>query len=478
MYPVDFTDPSVFNLPPTSPQSYRSLPPSPHPFLLAVPAAVSPFEALSPISDSFPEGCYPSSSLLKISPVPTPRVIQESGDGEEVSTECLSGGNDHCVSQGSNEPRPKGRGMIWEEFRTPPKFGCELPGPKRPGFRRPDEERHSTSKADNASSRFLNHERYNESNTTLRSSVLPTNTQSTDKATSVFQHFVQNNDPQPTRPTHSPPVMRILLRQEPSLPFPAAPMALQPTVPAIPASFVSLRQLPTTLTHHQPPVFAPSSKRTCLKSISPSHSFHLRSPFEGPLCRSIIQHRLQQDSPPSSDSPSTPSFSSFNSLESPISPPPVSSLKVDVDFFAKYYRVLHLAKLARKLDTNTAPLEEIVRKSDLILSLAQELLPAETEIGNQLKHIKNEFLLLRSRKIYIEAIMRKEDALRLGNSLSFFSIGDQTNTFDGFLLSVYQSLNSQYETVKGADSGSAECFQLMEQIALTARIKQIDAIYP
>ncbi|MDE3045749.1 MAG: hypothetical protein KGJ02_03800 [Verrucomicrobiota bacterium] len=38
-----------------------------------------------------------------------------------------------------NEPRPKGRGMIWEEFRTPPKFGCELPGPKGPGFRRPDE---------------------------------------------------------------------------------------------------------------------------------------------------------------------------------------------------------------------------------------------------------------------------------------------------------------------------------------------------
>ncbi|MDE3046358.1 MAG: phenylalanine--tRNA ligase subunit beta [Verrucomicrobiota bacterium] len=38
------------------------------------------------------------------------------------------------------EPRPKGRGMIWEEFRTPPKFGCELPGPKGPGFRRPDED--------------------------------------------------------------------------------------------------------------------------------------------------------------------------------------------------------------------------------------------------------------------------------------------------------------------------------------------------
>ncbi|MDE3046552.1 MAG: hypothetical protein KGJ02_07935, partial [Verrucomicrobiota bacterium] len=26
----------------------------------------------------------------------------------------------------TNEPRPKGRGMIWEEFRTPPKFGCEM----------------------------------------------------------------------------------------------------------------------------------------------------------------------------------------------------------------------------------------------------------------------------------------------------------------------------------------------------------------
>ncbi|MDE3046298.1 MAG: hypothetical protein KGJ02_06615 [Verrucomicrobiota bacterium] len=38
-----------------------------------------------------------------------------------------------------HEPRPKGRGMIWEEFRTPPKFGCELPGPKGPGFRRPHE---------------------------------------------------------------------------------------------------------------------------------------------------------------------------------------------------------------------------------------------------------------------------------------------------------------------------------------------------
>ncbi|MDE3046194.1 MAG: hypothetical protein KGJ02_06080 [Verrucomicrobiota bacterium] len=30
--------------------------------------------------------------------------------------------------------------MNWEEFRTPPKFGCELPSPKGPGFRRPDEE--------------------------------------------------------------------------------------------------------------------------------------------------------------------------------------------------------------------------------------------------------------------------------------------------------------------------------------------------
>jgi len=31
-------------------------------------------------------------------------------------------------------PRPKGRGMIWEGFRTPPKFGFELPGPKGPKF--------------------------------------------------------------------------------------------------------------------------------------------------------------------------------------------------------------------------------------------------------------------------------------------------------------------------------------------------------
>ena len=36
------------------------------------------------------------------------------------------------------EPRPKGRGMIWEEFRTPPKFGFELPGPEGPGFWKPD----------------------------------------------------------------------------------------------------------------------------------------------------------------------------------------------------------------------------------------------------------------------------------------------------------------------------------------------------
>jgi hypothetical protein len=36
------------------------------------------------------------------------------------------------------EPRPKGRGMIWEEFRDPPKFGCEIPGPEGPGFWRPD----------------------------------------------------------------------------------------------------------------------------------------------------------------------------------------------------------------------------------------------------------------------------------------------------------------------------------------------------
>jgi hypothetical protein len=28
--------------------------------------------------------------------------------------------------------------MIWEEFRDPPKFGCEKPGPEGPGFWRPD----------------------------------------------------------------------------------------------------------------------------------------------------------------------------------------------------------------------------------------------------------------------------------------------------------------------------------------------------
>ena len=43
------------------------------------------------------------------------------------------------VNPSIHEPRPKGRGMIWEEFRTPPKFGFELPGPKGPGFLLPDE---------------------------------------------------------------------------------------------------------------------------------------------------------------------------------------------------------------------------------------------------------------------------------------------------------------------------------------------------
>ncbi len=40
---------------------------------------------------------------------------------------------------GNYEPRPKGRGMIWEEFRTPPKFGFELPGPEGSGFWKPDQ---------------------------------------------------------------------------------------------------------------------------------------------------------------------------------------------------------------------------------------------------------------------------------------------------------------------------------------------------
>jgi hypothetical protein len=38
-----------------------------------------------------------------------------------------------------NEPRPEGRGMIWEEFRTPPKSGCEISGPENLSFWRPDE---------------------------------------------------------------------------------------------------------------------------------------------------------------------------------------------------------------------------------------------------------------------------------------------------------------------------------------------------
>ena len=38
----------------------------------------------------------------------------------------------------SLEPRPKGRGMIWEELRTPPKIGTKLPGPEGPGFLLPD----------------------------------------------------------------------------------------------------------------------------------------------------------------------------------------------------------------------------------------------------------------------------------------------------------------------------------------------------
>ncbi|MDE3046519.1 MAG: hypothetical protein KGJ02_07755 [Verrucomicrobiota bacterium] len=60
-----------------------------------------------------------------ISRSPTiPGVVQESGDGKEAPAECPSGASDHCVSQGASE------------------------------------ERHSTGKADNASSRFLNHERY------------------------------------------------------------------------------------------------------------------------------------------------------------------------------------------------------------------------------------------------------------------------------------------------------------------------------
>ncbi|MDE3046663.1 MAG: hypothetical protein KGJ02_08515, partial [Verrucomicrobiota bacterium] len=50
---------------------------------------------------------------------------QESGDGKEAPAEYPSGASDHCVSQGASE------------------------------------EGYSPGKADDASSRFLNHERYN-----------------------------------------------------------------------------------------------------------------------------------------------------------------------------------------------------------------------------------------------------------------------------------------------------------------------------
>jgi hypothetical protein len=39
------------------------------------------------------------------------------------------------------EPRPKGRGMVGEGLRTPPKPGFELPGPEGPGFWSLDETR-------------------------------------------------------------------------------------------------------------------------------------------------------------------------------------------------------------------------------------------------------------------------------------------------------------------------------------------------
>ncbi|MDE3045712.1 MAG: hypothetical protein KGJ02_03615 [Verrucomicrobiota bacterium] len=59
-----------------------------------------------------------------VHPVLIPGVVQESGDGKEAPAEYTSGASDHCVSQGASE------------------------------------EGDSPGKADDASSRFLNHERY------------------------------------------------------------------------------------------------------------------------------------------------------------------------------------------------------------------------------------------------------------------------------------------------------------------------------
>ncbi|MDE3045766.1 MAG: hypothetical protein KGJ02_03885 [Verrucomicrobiota bacterium] len=64
-----------------------------------------------------------------------PGVAQESGDGKEAPVECPPGGNDHCVSQSASEERP------------------------------------FTGKAVNASSRFLNHERYTSSVLDLTASL-------------------------------------------------------------------------------------------------------------------------------------------------------------------------------------------------------------------------------------------------------------------------------------------------------------------
>lgn len=45
----------------------------------------------------------------------------------------------HRIKRFSREPRPKGRGMIGKGLRTLPKFGFELPGLERLGFRGFDE---------------------------------------------------------------------------------------------------------------------------------------------------------------------------------------------------------------------------------------------------------------------------------------------------------------------------------------------------
>ncbi len=56
----------------------------------------------------------------------------------------------------SNEPGPKGPGLTWEGFRTPPKFGSELPRPKGGGFKKQDEiKKFYVAKTENVSPHLL-----------------------------------------------------------------------------------------------------------------------------------------------------------------------------------------------------------------------------------------------------------------------------------------------------------------------------------